>query len=103
VTGISRIDQPDVDVAVDVAIDTRLDRPWAVVVWDDPVNLMSYVVYVFQRHFGYSHEEATKLMFEVHNAGKSAVAHGNREEVERHAEAMHAYGLWATIEKTGEG
>ena len=98
-TGFSRVQQPDSDVAVDVAIDTRPDRPWVVIVWDDPVNLMSYVVYVFQRHFGYSKAKATKLMFEVHNSGRSIVADGTREEAERHAQAMHSYGLWATIEK----
>lgn len=99
-TGFSRIDRPEADVAVGVAIDTQNDRPWVLIVWDDPVNLMSYVVYVFQKHFGFSREKATKLMFEVHHEGKSAITHGNREEIERHAEAMHAYGLWATIEKT---
>jgi len=68
-------------------------------VWNDPVNLMSYVVMVFQKVFGYSREKATKLMLEVHHDGKSAVSNGSREEMERDVQAMHEYGLWATLEK----
>ncbi len=75
------------------------DSAWACVVWDDPVNLMSYVTHVFMSYFKYSQEKATELMLEVHNSGKAAVASGSREEVERHVNAMHGYGLWATVEK----
>jgi len=78
---------------------TVTDKPWIVIVWNDPVNLMSYVVYVFQKLFGYSREKATKLMLEVHHDGKSAVAHGTREKVEIDVARLHAYGLWATMEK----
>lgn len=95
-------EQPDVAVETNVALATRVVSPWVLIVWDDPVNLMSYVVYVFQKHFGYSKDRATKLMFEVHNDGKAAVAHGSREEIEHHAQAMHSYGLWATMERAGE-
>jgi len=71
--------------------------PWQTVVWDDPVNLMSYVTYVFQTHFGYSSARAEQLMLEVHREGSAVVAEGSREEMELHVEAMHSFGLWATV------
>lgn len=74
--------------------------PWVTVVWNDPVNLMSYVTFVFQDYFGYSKKKAKKLMLEVHNDGKSAVSTGSREEMERDVQAMHSFGLWATLEKS---
>ena len=76
-----------------------VDKPWSTVVWNDPVNLMSYVTYVFQTYFGYPRKKAEKLMMEVHEDGKSTVSHGSREEMERDVQAMHEYGLWATMEK----
>src|ERR1044072_5668887 len=78
---------------------TLLGPPWGTVVWNDPVNLMSYVTYVFTKYFGYDKKKAEKLMLEVHNDGKSVVSHGSREEMERDVQAMHEYGLWATMEK----
>jgi ATP-dependent Clp protease adaptor protein ClpS len=75
------------------------DRPWVVVVWNDPVNLMSYVVLVLQRLFGYSREKATRLMLQVHHDGKAAVAHGTREKAEADVARLHAAGLWATMER----
>ena len=77
---------------------TFLAKPWVTLVWDDPVNLMSYVSYVFQKYFGYDKAKAEKLMLEVHNDGKSVVSTGTREEMERDVQAMHEYGLWATME-----
>ena len=77
----------------------RLDRPWITLVWNDPVNLMSYVTYVFQTYFGYSKEKATELMLDVHHKGKAVVSSGSREEMERDVEAMHSYGLWATLKQ----
>ncbi len=74
-------------------------KPWVTVVWNDPVNLMSYVSFVFQQYFGYSRKKAEKLMLEVHHDGRSAVSSGSREEMERDVQAMHEYGLWATMEK----
>jgi ATP-dependent Clp protease adaptor protein ClpS len=68
-------------------------------VWDDPVNLMSYVSYVFQKYFGYDKAKAEKLMLEVHTDGRSVVSTGTREEMERDVQAMHEYGLWATMQK----
>lgn len=73
--------------------------PWQIVVWNDPVNLMSYVSWVFRRHFGVDAPTAEQLMMQVHTAGRATLAHGNREHMERHAEAMHEYGLWATVER----
>lgn len=77
------------------------DIPWITVVHNDPVNLMSYVTYVFQTYFGYSKEKATQLMLEVHKTGRAAVSSGSREEMERDVQAMHGYGLWATLERDG--
>ena len=74
-----------------------LDRPWQVIVWNDPVNLMSYVSYVFRCHFGFSAERAEALMLQVHELGRAVVASCGREEAERHVNAMHGYGLWATL------
>ena len=82
----------------EVAEVTVTDKPWIVIVWNDPVNLMSYVAYVFQKHFGYPKAKATKLMTDVHEKGKAVVSNGTREEMERDVEAMHGYGLWATMQ-----
>jgi ATP-dependent Clp protease adaptor protein ClpS len=76
-----------------------LDTPWITLVWNDPVNLMSYVSYVFRSYFGFSRDEADRLMLQVHNDGRAVVATGSREEMERHVEAMHDFGLWATLQK----
>lgn len=75
------------------------DVPWQVVVWNDPVNLMSYVSWVFRRHFGLDAGTAEQRMMQVHTEGRAVLADGNREVMERHAEAMHEYGLWATVER----
>ena len=78
---------------------TAVDRPWQTVVWNDPVNLMSYVTFVFQQYFGFPKKKAEKKMLEVHHDGRSIVSSGSREEMERDVQAMHEYGLWATMEK----
>ena len=78
---------------------TAADLPWVTIVWNDPVNLMSYVTWVFQKLFGYSQDKAEKLMLDVHHKGKAVVSTGSREEMERDTEAMHGYGLWATVEQ----
>jgi ATP-dependent Clp protease adaptor protein ClpS len=78
---------------------TVLGTPWVTIVWNDPVNLMSYVTYVFRSYFGFPEAEAERLMLQVHNDGRAVVATGTREEMERHVEAMHDYGLWATLTK----
>jgi ATP-dependent Clp protease adaptor protein ClpS len=77
--------------------DVRPDRPWLTIVWNDPINLMSYVTYVFQTVFGYSKHKAEKLMLDVHHKGRAVVSNGTREEMEGHVQTLHAYGLWATV------
>ncbi|HMR48966.1 MAG TPA: ATP-dependent Clp protease adapter ClpS [Arachnia sp.] len=74
-------------------------KQWVTIVWDDPVNLMSYVTYVFQEYFGYTRVKAEELMLQVHHQGKSVVSTGNREEMERDVMAMQNYNLWATMEQ----
>jgi ATP-dependent Clp protease adaptor protein ClpS len=93
ITVPKRIDQPDTGKDAEPAL------PWVVVVWNDPVNLMSYVVYVFQKLFGYPREKATKLMLDVHHKGKAAVSHGTREKAEADVQRLHAHGLWATMQR----
>ena len=73
--------------------------PWIVLVWNDPINLMSYVVYVFQKLFGYGREKATKLMLDVHHKGKAVVSSGSKEKCEFDVSRLHAHGLWATMQK----
>lgn len=87
------------DIAEDIALRAAPLEPWQVVVWNDPVNLMSYVVRVFRTYFGYSVDHATSLMLAVHHDGHAIVASGPRETMEVHAQAMHEYGLWATVRR----
>ena len=86
-------DRPDADQVVEP------DIPWIVIVWNDPINLMSYVVYVFQKLFGYDREKATKLMLDVHHKGKAVVSNGPKERCEFDVARLHAHGLWATMQK----
>ena len=79
--------------------DVAPDTPWITIVWNDPVNLMSYVTYVLQSHFGYSRAKAEKLMMDVHTQGRAVVANGSREAMEADTEALQGYGLWATFQK----
>ena len=76
-----------------------LDRPWVTIVWNDPVNLMSYVTYVFQTYFGYGKDKAERLMLDVHQKGRAVVSTGPREKMEVDTEALQGYGLWATFQK----
>ena len=78
--------------------DSKTDRPWVVIVWDDPINLMDYVTYVFQKLFGYSKSKARKLMLQVHNEGRAVVVNGTREQCENDVARLHAHGLWATMQ-----
>jgi len=89
------VDRPDTDRLTDALVDT--ERPWMTMVWNDPVNLMTYVTFVFQDYFGYDVDKATRLMMQVHEEGRSVVSNGTREEMERDVTAMHGYGLWATM------
>ncbi len=83
----------------DLSISQLVDRPWVAIVWDDPVNLMSYVTYVFIKLFGFSQEKAHELMMKVHNEGKAVVSSGSREEMERDVQRLHENGLWATLQR----
>jgi len=97
--GVSAASPVELDPTLSPDEITNLSKPWVTIVWDDPVNLMSYVSYVFQKYFGYDEAKATTLMLEVHTDGKSAVSTGSREEMERDVQAMHEFGLWATLDK----
>ena len=79
--------------------DVEHERPWVVIVWNDPINLMSYVTLVLQKLFGYSLARATQLMLQVHHEGKAIVSSGNREKSEHDVARLHAYGLWATMQR----
>ena len=79
--------------------DVRPDRPWLVIVWNDPINLMSYVTFVFQKLFGYSRAKATSLMLDVHHKGRAVVASGPREKAEMDTFRLHQHGLWATMQR----
>ena len=94
ITAPDRVDVPSDDEVIEP------DRPWLVIVWNDPVNLMSYVTYVLQKLFNYSHQKATKLMLDVHHKGKAVVSSGSKEKAELDCYRLHAYGLWATITKS---
>jgi ATP-dependent Clp protease adaptor protein ClpS len=82
----------------EIGEDVREDRPWVVIVWNDPINLMSYVTFVLQKLFGYSLEKATKLMLDVHHKGKAVVSSGPREKAEVDVFRLHEHGLWATMQ-----
>jgi ATP-dependent Clp protease adaptor protein ClpS len=91
----------EVVTRLDTEEDNRLERPWLVIVWNDPINLMNYVTYVFQKLFGYSLAKATKLMLDVHQKGRAVVASGTRERAEFDVSRLHRHGLWATMEQAG--
>ncbi|SKA99256.1 ATP-dependent Clp protease adaptor protein ClpS [Agreia bicolorata] len=91
------LDATDVDTQLDERL--QLGSPWITLVWNDPVNLMSYVSYVFRSYFGFPKAEADRRMMQVHTEGRAVVATGTREEMERHVEAMHDFGLWATLQR----
>ena len=91
------LEDTDLDTTLENILAT--DTPWKVIVWNDPVNLMTYVSYVFRSHFGYSCARAEELMLQVHNNGKAIVFTGSREDAEKHTQAMHAWGLLSTFEK----
>ena len=93
----STTESPAADVAVDEQLD--LDKPWSVLVWNDPINLMSYVAFVLQKLFGYSNEKATELMLDVHHKGRAVVSSGARERAELDVFRLHEHGLWATMQR----
>ena len=91
--------QPSQVIEPEVEDRSDLDRPWVVIVWNDPINLMEYVQFVFQKLFGYSKEKARQLMLDVHLKGKAAVSTGPRQKAELDVFHLHEYGLWATMEQ----
>ena len=86
------VDDPDVGTV------PTSDVPWIVLVWNDPINLMSYVTFVFQKLFGYSRDKATALMLDVHEKGRAVVSNGTREKCELDVFRLHEHGLWATMQ-----
>ena len=88
------VEQPDLDEVVAV------DKPWVTIVWNDPVNLMSYVTYVLQKLFGYAEQKANALMLDVHTKGKAAVSAGDKDKIEADVAKLHAAGLWATMQRS---
>jgi len=89
----------DTLIESDLDISQLVDKPWVTIVWDDPVNLMSYVTYVFIKLFNFSAEHAESLMMQVHTQGRAAVTSGSREEMERDVQRLHEHGLWATLQR----
>ena len=87
------LEQPSTDEVVSE------DRPWIVIVWNDPINLMSYVTFVLQKLFGYSHEKAERMMLDVHEKGRAVVSSGTREKAEIDVFRLHEHGLWATMQQ----
>ena len=92
-TAPAQLDQPSVDETPEV------DRPWVTIVWNDPVNLMSWVTFVLMELFGYSKTKATQLMMAVHEEGRAVVSTGTREQMELDVARLHAKGLWATLQQ----
>lgn len=97
----SPLAQPDLDEAVEVDVATSENLPWMCIVWDDPVNLMSYVAYVFQTVLGYDKKRANELMMQVHTEGKAVVSSGEKDKVETDVKKLHTHGLWATMQQAG--
>ena len=101
IVDVVRLDASPAPVEVDEPVgdtDVDIDRPWIVLVWNDPINLMSYVVFVFQKLFGYTREKATELMLDVHHKGRAVVSNGPREKAELDVFRLHEHGLWATMQ-----
>ena len=90
-TAPAQLDNPETEEIV--------DRPWVTIVWNDPVNLMTYVTHMLIELFGYSKDKATQLMLQVHHEGKAVVSNGTREQMETDVARCHAKGLWATLQK----
>ena len=98
---MTRAAMPDIDERLDedVGEDVDTERPWIVLVWNDPINLMSYVAFVFRKLFGYSRQKADKLMLDVHHKGRAVVSSGTREKAEMYVFRLHEHGLWATMQQ----
>jgi ATP-dependent Clp protease adaptor protein ClpS len=93
---------PQLDEVVEHAAQESIDDPWVTIVWNDPVNLMTYVTYVFETYFGHPHDVAAMLMRQVHSEGRAVVSRGTLEAMEVDVQAMHGFGLWATLQRSGQ-
>lgn len=91
--------ESDPELLGDTSVKVKPDMPWSVIVWNDPINLMDFVSYVFRKVFGYSKSKANKLMMDVHDKGRANVFNGDRPEAEKYMHQLHGYGLWATLEQ----
>ena len=98
-TGTGAGTATDTEQETEQDTELRAAVPWVTLVWNDPINLMSYVTHVFQKLFGYDREKATKLMLDVHERGRAVVSSGSREQMEHDVARLHAYGLWATLQQ----
>jgi ATP-dependent Clp protease adaptor protein ClpS len=96
----AEVEEAEVAEESEIEESTTTDRPWLVIVWNDPINLMSFVTFVFQKLFGYSKEKATKLMLDVHYKGRAVVSSGTRDRAELDVYRLHEHGLWATMEQS---
>jgi len=94
-TAPAEVERPDSDIDAEETV----DRPWVTIVWNDPVNLMTYVTHVLMELFGYSRDKATELMLQVHHEGRAVVSNGSREQMEADVARCHAKGLWATLQQ----
>jgi len=92
-TAPAQLDRPEADE------DISPDLPWVTIVWNDPVNLMSYVTFVLMEVFGYPREQAQAMMLDVHEKGRAVVSSGTREQMENDVSRLHARGLWATVQQ----
>jgi len=90
------------DASVEEAQEAAVADPWVTIVWNDPVNLMSYVTYVFESYFGHPREKAERLMRQVHEQGRAVVSTGSLEAMEVDVQALHGFGLWATLQRSGQ-
>lgn len=98
-TSVQSLPDAAQEVAPDAVGEPSTPDGWTTVVWNDPVNLMTYVTFVFRTYFGYPQERAERLMLQVHEEGRATVSRGNREQMETDVQAMHGYGLWATLQQ----
>ena len=96
------LDAPGLTEEVELLDELTLGTPWVTIVWNDPVNLMSYVTYVFESYFGFPKQKAEKLMRQVHEQGRAVVSTGSLEAMEVDVQAMHGFGLWATLQRSGQ-
>ena len=92
------IPSPEVLPGQETDLSEAFAKGWRVIVWNDPVNLMSYVVFVFMRVLGFNETKANQHMLEVHEQGKSVVVVETREKAEFYCHRLQEFGLKSTLE-----